>query len=135
LKGKKYIHYVPNAGHGLGMQAVIAIANFYQTTVQSAKHPEFTWKITEKNNNAIVIIKTNNTPKAVNLWSATSKDRDFRDAKWSPQAIPKQKNNYTIKIPIPSEGHIAIYGSVTYSSQDGIDCDLCTNMRVFPVFE
>jgi len=35
LKGKKYIHYVPNAGHGLGMQAVIAIANFYQTTAFS----------------------------------------------------------------------------------------------------
>src|SRR5439155_7723638 len=43
LEGEKYIHYVPNKGHGLGPGAIEAVSAFYNAVITKQPMPRFTW--------------------------------------------------------------------------------------------
>lgn len=137
LKGPKYIHYVPNAGHGLGMQAIHAITGFYQRQLLKQSNPRFSWSIEKEAGHAVITIKADTPPRAVKVWRATSGDRDFRKADWTARTLKaastgRGANTYQARLPIPAKGYIAFYGALTYPGKDTPAFDLCTNMRVFP---
>ena len=86
IPGKNYIHYVPNAGHGLGggQQALMALSAFFGNTMLHEQYPVCNWEVTENESRITLSVET--TPdKLVGalLWSSDSEDRDFRDEAWS----------------------------------------------------
>ena len=44
LKGEKFIHEVPNAGHGLGAGVLEAVTAFYLDVLDQRARPKFAWK-------------------------------------------------------------------------------------------
>ena len=136
LKGEKFIHYVPNAGHDLGggRQAVKALAAFFATCVKNLKQPELSWTIAEKKNVVEMQVKADAGARKANLWSAVSNDRDFRDNRWS--GAPYKTYKTTLSRPItivekwPKEGYKAFYMEVVFPSPLGGMYSKCTRVYV-----
>jgi PhoPQ-activated pathogenicity-related protein len=132
LKGEKYIHYVPNAGHGLGPGALEATSAFYNTIVAGEARPRFTWKMQDEGTEAVLTIQAEDAPEGVELWSASAKDRDFRKSRWT--SVPVQgggkDGRWTVRVPLPEAGYVAFYAALTYGSSLGHDYKLCTNVEI-----
>ncbi len=133
IPGENFIHYEPNAGHGLngGENALKAISAFWGRTLARSPYPVCNWNVTQENDHFTVSVET--SPEvlvAVKLWTANSEDRDFRNEKWSSLDIGASRNKIVnIQIDLPSSGFLAFYVDLTYSDLNGEEYTKST--RVF----
>lgn len=131
LLGEKYIHYVPNAGHGLGPGAVEAVSAFYHAVVNNLERPKFTWEIKKSAGASTLEIDCTDTPAKVEFWQTASPTRDFRDARWTGQSIEKNGNGkYSSSLAVPRQGFAAFKGRLTFKSAAGHEYALSTNVEV-----
>ena len=138
LRGKNYILYVPNAGHGLGTgrEASAGLAGFFMNVASGMPLPEFSWDVKRDGNSASLAVNARTKPVEVNLWSARSPVRDFRQATWDKVAIaPDSEGDYQKSVEIPETGYIAFYGELVHPSLSGQDYSLCTTVRIFSAQE
>ncbi len=122
LKGENYIHYVPNAGHGLGsgLQAAKALAGFFATCLKGLPHPKVEWNISCDNPHAILHFMPDTHVKRVKLWIARSDDRDFRDERWYPTRLQIEDSSYVpVEVLFPKHGYKAFYVEGIFSSPIG----------------
>ena len=153
LRGEKHIHYVPNAGHGLGRGAIGAVSTIQAlcaAAVEGKALPASTWKFQEEKARVNLRMRPGGRPKAVRLWKASSDKRDFRDVRWSSTLVEKGSENdggapvFEAPVERPARGFVAVYGEFTYDSgslesraaegedtPESYEYKLSTNVRVF----
>lgn len=121
LKGDKYIHYVPNAGHGLGdgKQAIEALAGFFTTFVKGQEHPSVKWNTQEQNGTFSIELQSDTSLKDVQLWTAVSPDRDFRNDPWKSESLTVASKESTAMISFPEKGFKAVYLDALFESPVG----------------
>jgi len=136
LKGQKHILYIPNAGHdlGSGREAIAGIIAFFTHVASGTPLPEFSWKVRRDGGRAALTIDARTKPLEVNLWSAVSPTRDFRQATWSKTTISAGPDGgYLAAVEVPQAGHAAFYGELVYPIVGGSQTySLCTTMYVLP---
>lgn len=134
IPGKNFIHYVPDAGHDLagGEQALRALSAFWANTLSNTKYPECSWEISQ--NSQGVELKVKASPNQLidaYLWTATSKDRDFRDEKWHSSDLKKEgAKNIEQSIIFPESGYKAFYIDLKYKDPNGGEYTKSTRMFV-----
>ncbi len=133
LKGEKYIHYVPNAGHGLNPSVAGTLSAFYHAVLNGKARPQFGWEVQENGDEVEIAINPKDAPKSVLLWTAQSADRDFRNERWSSKPVEGNGKGYDVKMPIPGkdQGFLALYAELVYASAIGHEYGLCTSVRIF----
>ncbi|MCF6223236.1 MAG: PhoPQ-activated pathogenicity-related family protein [Flavobacteriaceae bacterium] len=134
IPGENYIHYVPNAGHGLGggEQATRAISAFWEKTLDKKPYNDLVYQIASDKKSAILTVKTT-SDELLNMyiWSADSDDRDFRDEKFISKIIPSEKNKeIKYEIQFPKKGYKAFYIDLEYSDPNGGKYTKSTRMYV-----
>lgn len=123
IPGENYIHYVPNAGHDLGggEQAFRALSAFWGRTLDKSDYEKCSYKISAGNTSATLTV--NGSADALlnaYLWSADSKDRDFRDEEWTSKTLDiKNKTEVASKITFPKSGFKAFYIDLEYADPKG----------------
>ena len=134
IPGINLIHYVPNAGHGLGdkKQALQALSSFFSFTINKKPYPVCDWKITPGEKDAVLEVTT--TPDILVdaiLWTADSEDRDFRDEEWKGESLGmKNADQVEEKIPYPASGFKAFYIDLKYLDPNGDEYVESTRMFV-----
>lgn len=133
LPGDKYIHYVPNAGHDLGdgKQAIQALASFFANCALGNKQPSLAWNIENNPKGFRFTVKPDPSAKQINLWMATSSDRDFRNNLW--QIADKKrvdKPEIVFEGNFPKKGYLAIYAETIYPSPIGDEYSKSTRVYV-----
>ena len=132
LKGDNSIHYVPNAGHGLGdgEQAVKTLGSFFAEQASGGEHPPLSWKLVEEDGKAALEGKGDQSALDVVVWTACSGSRDFRKAKWEKSEVEDKDIGWcSIPLVLPEEGYKAFYAEVYYYSPLGGTYSKCS--RVF----
>jgi len=134
IPGENFIHYVPNAGHDLGggAQALKALSAFWERTLEKKPYPECSYDIATNSSSVSIWVKSS-PDELINayIWSADSKDRDFRDEKWKSEKLATHKNeivSYNIKF--PEKGFKAFYIDLEYSDPNGGKYTKSTRMYV-----
>lgn len=123
IPGENYIHYVPNAGHGLngGEQALRALSGFWAKTLKKKPYNELKYQInTDESSATLSVNSTSDEILNVYLWSANSDDRDFRDEEFTSKNISssnKGETNY--KVLFPKTGYKAFYIDLEFSDSNG----------------
>ncbi len=134
IPGENYIHYVPNAGHGLGdgQQALTALSAFFGNTLLHEQYPLCKWEVAE--NESLITLSAETTPDKLLgalLWSSDSEDRDFRDEVWSSTEVEDQdQKDIEIAVDIPESGYRAFYLDLRYSGPMGGEYTKSTRMFV-----
>lgn len=134
MKGPKAICSLPNAGHGLEQNrewALESVSALYRLVAAGKSMPVVTWQMMEKpeSEDYGISIKTDAKPKTVNIWTATSKNRDIRQAKWvmADETIKQENGRFIAKRNKPKEGVEVMIVEMTYEV-DGLTMHLCTQI-------
>ncbi len=134
IPGDNHICYTPNAAHDLGdkKKAFATLSAFVGTTVTNGKYPICNYSISQTGRIITLIIKS--TPELLLdalIWSADSKDQDFRDEHWSGKSLNSaNKAEITLQVPIPESGFKAFYVDLKYKAPFGGDFTQSTRMFV-----
>jgi len=134
IPGDNHICYTPNAAHDLGDEkiAFTSLSALIGSAVTKQPLPVCNYTVSENNGTATVKIKT--TPELLvgaTIWSAESKDQDFRDEKWFSNNISlSDKSEITVGIKIPDSGFRAFYIDLKYKAPFGDDFTQSTRMFV-----
>jgi PhoPQ-activated pathogenicity-related protein len=142
LPGEKYISYTPNAGHDLterdeagkklnADRAINNVSAFVRYQLTGKPLPKLAWKHgTEADGSLKLEVTADPAPKEARLWVARSDTKDFREARWSSQAIElKEGGPVAATVAKPETGFIAYYADLGYEI-DGLPQWLCTQLRV-----
>ena len=123
IPGDNHICYTPNAAHDLGdkKKAFATLSAFWGTTITTGKYSTCNYSILENGDN--IVLKIKSTPEILIdaiLWSASSKDQDFRDEKWIDQSLnAANKAEITVEIKKPASGFKAFYVDLKYQAPLG----------------
>jgi PhoPQ-activated pathogenicity-related protein len=134
IPGENYLHYVPNAGHGLGdkKQAVQALSAFFGETLERKGYPECSWEIKENGGEILLHVNASEEKLAgVVLWTVDSDDRDFRDNEFIKKDLPKGENSVVeVTLSYPESGFRAFYIDLLYPDKNGDIYSISTRMFV-----
>jgi PhoPQ-activated pathogenicity-related protein len=134
IPGDNHICYTPNAAHDLGDKkiAFTSLSALIGSTVTKKALPVCNYTISENGGTATVRIST--TPELLvdaKIWSADSKDQDFRDEKWHSNNISlTDKSEITVGVRIPDSGFRAFYVDLKYKAPYGDDFTQSTRIFV-----
>lgn len=128
LVGPKYLHEVPNGGHGLEggrPKALATLAAFFRHVVGKRPWPELDWNHAENEKEYSLRVGSSIEPKAARVWIANSSSKDFRKSKWHSEPMTRHEAAYLAVVPKPTEGHVAFFGELEFDDQ-GTPYSLCT---------
>lgn len=116
LVGPKYVLYVPNVGHGLeDMTRVTGSINaLHQHAARGFQLPQLKWSFTRDDQKLTLRLKSDKPPRRVNAWTATSKNRDFRNSKFKSYSMKQVGKSYEYEITVPESGHAVLFGEAVY---------------------
>ena len=133
IPGQNLIHYISNVGHSMGdkMEAISSLSSFFGLTLTKSKYPVCTWKSTDTKAGVKVSIKaTADKLVDVIIWTADSKDKDFRNDKWESYSLGYQNTSRVVIIKeYPKTGYRAFYVNLKY--KDANDNEYTESTRVF----
>ncbi len=134
IPGDNHICYTPNAAHNLGdkKKAFATLSAFLGTTITNGKYPICKYTIADEGEK--IILKIKSTPELLLdaiIWSADSKDQDFRDEKWVDKSLNAAKQGEIIvEVKKPATGFKAFYVDLKYKAPFGDDYTQSTRMFV-----
>ena len=135
LPEPKLVFQTPNAGHDLagGREALPTLAAFVEMIARNAPLPRMQWQFAQEGEPTLSLT-VDQPADAINLWTADSADRDFRNDKWSSRTLEIQKGSSkaAAKIAAPDNGYRAYLGEVTLKSPSGRPYRISTEARVTP---
>lgn len=135
LPGEKYLRYVPNTDHGLGLQAYIDLSAFYSTVLNNTPRPKFGWK---KLADGSLRVTTETKPSAVRMWQAHNPEaRNFRldtiGKAWTSKELEGQGDGvYVAEAPKPDKGYTAFMVELEYPSGGTFPLKFTTEVSVVP---
>lgn len=123
IPGQNLLHYIPNVGHGMGdkKEAMTTLSAFFGMTLAKSTYPVCTWKTSESKKGVKLSIKsTADKLTDVIIWSADSKDMDFRNDKWESKSLGiKNKSTVIALEAFPATGYRAFYLNLKYKDATG----------------
>lgn len=123
IPGQNLIHYVPNAGHGLGdkRQALEGLSAFFGTTMLKQKYPVCQWNVSQTREGVKLSVKTTaDLLEDALVWSADSEDRIFQDEKWESRSLGvKNQGKVEFVEAYPKSGYKAFYVDLKYRAPNG----------------
>lgn len=149
LKGEKHVLYVPNAGHDLReadkagtkelfpTRAVNTLGAFAKCQIFDLPMPKMAWKYTPRADGGVDLdVGSETAPKVQRMWTANAETRDFRQSRWTPQAIeplPKKGDgktpNTVVTFVPPATGFRAVMVETEYDL-GGLALPLTTQIRI-----
>ena len=133
---EKYLRYVENAKHNLaGSDARESMLAFYQSVLDGADRPKFTWTLQQ---DGPITVTVEDTPAEVHLWQATNPNaRDFRvdtiGNAWTSTPLTRQEGNrYIGRVQQPAEGYTAFFVQLVYESGYQVPYKFTTDVNVVP---
>ena len=139
LPERKWVLYVPNAGHDLRRQGgagsnplsyvIDGLAAFVRHQINGASMPSLTWKHDRANDKLRLTIEATPAPLGGRLWVVQAPTRDLRTAKWKEQAVTLSSGGAVGEVTAPEEGYLAFYGELDYEI-DGLKYHLSTQLQM-----
>jgi len=137
LPEPKLVFQTPNAGHDLagGKEAIQTLAAWFQMIADRQPLPTMSWQFDPRAPDQVRFDLSIDRPaKQLRLWIAESRDRDFRDDRWSSTDLKIQSGSSKGQAVIekPATGFRAFLGEAILVSPTGHDYRLSTEARVIP---
>jgi PhoPQ-activated pathogenicity-related protein len=139
LRGPKWIHYVPNAGHNLvqttggqripPIAAMNALGVFTRKQLTGLPMPRLEWKQEENSGHPGVVVNSDPAPKSATVWVAHSSTHDFRAATWEQRPTKQNGSTITGEIDLPTSGSAAFYAALEFEFES-VPFTLCTQIQI-----
>jgi PhoPQ-activated pathogenicity-related protein len=128
LKAPKHLYYMANTGHGINIDGVSTMTQFYYDLLQGRPFTGIEWNIKQPGHLEVTWEKAGGE---AFLWQAFSPNRDFRNATWNSTRL-EGGNKASVNIEAPEAGWTACYVEVKWPGDFGFQFGNCTQMTVLP---
>lgn len=137
LPGEKYILYCPNQGHGIKDYGRVfgSLNALHQKMINGKKLPKLEWSFANGAGKLTLKIESDIQPSKVVMWSATAKDRDFRESQWTSAPADASGDKYVCTLPVPGDGYAAMFAEAVFEEAAETPYYFSTNLRVLPSAE
>jgi PhoPQ-activated pathogenicity-related protein len=132
LKGEKSVVYVPNGGHGIGLDPRSSRTRliFFRRLGAGKAMPALRWEHGEKDGKVTVKMKCDGeSPEAARLWVARAPGRDLRKAKWESVPATADGPAFVGAVDRPTEGCVGLFGEADFKEGE-LPFNLSTTLRV-----
>jgi len=139
IPSKKWVLYVPNAGHNLRRQdrepreqlndLVTSLAAFSLHQNTNTPLPNLRWSYENLDGKLRLTIDSSSSPIAARLWVAHSDTADFRTAQWYQHEMTTSNGKIIGEVLSPQTGREAFFGELDYEIA-GLRYHLSTQMRL-----
>jgi PhoPQ-activated pathogenicity-related protein len=133
LKGEKAVVYVPNGGHGIGLDNRSSRARlvFFRRLGAGKPLPALAGEFVETDGKVSVRMTCEGEPiEAARLWTARGPTRDLRKAKWESVPAAADGPGFSGTVDGPGDGFVGVFGEADF--KDGTQpFSLSTTLRVF----
>lgn len=135
LPGEKYLRYLPNADHAVGLDSGQTLIAFYDALLHNRPRPKFSWTFDE---NGDIRVKCIDKPAEVKLWQATNPEkRDFRVMTIgkpfkSSDLTDRGGGVYVARIEKPAKDWTASFVELTFPSGSKYPFKFTTAVRITP---
>ncbi len=137
IPGPTLVHYVPNAGHGLGdkVQALRALTAFVAMVAGRIPLPklEAPARLPAPDGDGRIrfTVEGDDRLQMGRLWTADSPTRDFRRSAWKSRDLPRGEDaQLAVAVSPPGNGFRAFYVDLVYPSPPGGSCTVSTRVYV-----
>lgn len=120
LKGPKYLLYTPNQGHGIQdtMRLVGSISALHRSRMNQYELPKLAWECEHSDGKVNLKMIADRKPIEVNLWTATSATKDFRNSEWTCNKIDVDSGfACAVENPFPATGYQAWFGEWKFENE------------------
>jgi PhoPQ-activated pathogenicity-related protein len=83
----------------------------------------------EKNGKLHLRLKSDTQPHRVQVWTANSDTRDFRDSQFTSHPMSADGDAHLYELAIPESGYAALLGEAVFNGQS-VPFQLSTNVRI-----
>jgi PhoPQ-activated pathogenicity-related protein len=136
---KKWVLYVPNAGHNLkekhddgkedNMRVLNTLAAFARHHIIDNPMPKLEWRHFEEDGRFALRVQAKSRPLEARLWVADAPTRDFRKVRWTKQPVPLVKGAIVAHVDPPAQGYRAFFAEIDFRDND-ISYTLSTQIRM-----
>lgn len=117
IPGKSWTAYSVNAGHGLDDEAITSLEAFFCQSINGLKYPQMDYKAKESAKGITLQFKADkDLLEGVEIWEATSENKDFRKCEFKPTKIDKVAHSKRFKVGVdyPQSGYKAFVVILKY---------------------
>ena len=119
LPAPKHVLYVPNQGHGLrDIDRVIGgLSAVHRYAASGRSLPRTTWEFQPSSRSLLIMVEPERRPERVQIWSARSPSRDFRNAYWTSRPCRRASAAYSCSAPRGRQEYTAVYAEISYQDE------------------
>jgi PhoPQ-activated pathogenicity-related protein len=116
LQSPKHVLYVPNQGHGLrDIDRVIGgVSALHRYAASGRPLPQTRWTFKPTARALAVQVEAERRPSRVQIWTARSGSRDFREAHWTSRPCRRAGTAYSCSTPRAREGYTAAFAETSF---------------------
>jgi PhoPQ-activated pathogenicity-related protein len=139
LEGDKWVLYVPNAPHDLRRQDAFGadqfshvlngLTAFVRHQITDKPMPKLKWTHDAADGKLRLTIDATPPPLGARLWTAQAPAKDFRQIRWTEQAVTVDENSVVGELKAPADGYAALFGELDYEIE-GLKYHLSTQIRI-----
>ena len=131
LQGPKYLLVLPNQGHSADDfgRLIPALSALQDHLVGRQPLPEMSWVYEWTERGLRLCMSAVPAPVEARYWSASSADRDFRDAVWSHEVLAETGTRHEVELVRPDAGYAAGFAELAFEG-GGSSFVLATNLAV-----
>jgi PhoPQ-activated pathogenicity-related protein len=133
LPEEKRVLYLPNQTHDLRDidRLIGSVAALVRYSAQGKSLPEMSGVFTQQTGRLELAVRTDQTPKRVLAWSATSPSRDFRHARWSSHGCRRHSSrDYHCEEHTASDVYTALYAEAVFRDPGEPSFSLSTTVHI-----
>ena len=116
LPDPKHVIYVPNQGHGLrDVDRVIgSLSALHRYAAAGKLLPRTTWSFATTQDTLKIKVQAARPATRVRMWTAHSRTKDFREARWASRACGKNGDVYACSAERARTGYTAIFAETVF---------------------
>jgi PhoPQ-activated pathogenicity-related protein len=113
--------YVPNQGHGLSdpERVITGLSAIHSYAATGKTLPKTTWSFATAKDALTIQVKAERPTQRVQIWTARSASRDFRNSPWTPYECAKTKEGHACSVERPKDGYTAAFAETSFKD-DGL---------------
>lgn len=119
LSNPKHVLYVPNQGHGLSdpERVITGLMAVHRYAAAGKQLPKTSWTFATANDTLAIRLESEQPSERVQMWSASSPTRDFRDAYWTSRECSKGKDGHDCSVERAKETFTAAFAETTFKDE------------------
>ena len=132
LPEEKRVLYLPNQTHDLRDvdRLIGSVAALVHYSERGKPLPELSEVFTQQNGRLKLAVSTDQTPKRVLAWSASSPSRDFRHAHWASHRCRRSGRSYECEEQIGGDAYTALYAEAVFQNRGEKAFSLSTTVHI-----